>query len=75
MRVPRSRLEIAQTHEGKKSQHGWLVINVAGLELEGVSKIHVDLDEVEALKGRRDAVSSRLAELFGPANDDDLIPE
>jgi hypothetical protein len=72
MRVPRNRVELAQTHEGRAAEAGWVVVNIRGLELEGVTKLYVNMDEVESMKQKRDDVKSKLSQLFGDDDDDDF---
>ncbi len=57
MDFPKEKMEIVTSHGGKTSEKGWLVLKLGTLDLEGVSKIYVDLDAVEELQ-RQGAVPS-----------------
>jgi hypothetical protein len=54
MRVSRERLKIEPVVGGRESKAGWLVVDLKALELEGVQRLEVDLDDVEALRSRQD---------------------
>lgn len=73
MQVPKRRLEIAKTYNARSSNAGWLVIDVRGLELEGVTKLYVDLDEVHSLKAKREQAIPGFEDLFGEGDENDLI--
>ncbi len=63
MLFPDSRMEIAQSYQGKQPKNGWLVLRVTGMDLEGVDRIYIDLDQVEALREKR-AQAKRALEDF-----------
>jgi hypothetical protein len=73
MRLPARRLEIARTFEGRTSDAGWLVIDLRGLDLEGETKLCIDMDQVARIERQHDEARERLAELFGGCDDDDLM--
>ena len=62
MRFPPEKMDIAGVHEGKAADHGWLVLDISKLDLDGVTKLHVNLDEVEALKQSKGKEASALSE-------------
>lgn len=53
MEFPKERMGFAPSYQGKSQDEGWLVLDIAALELEGVSKIYVDLSQVEKVKRKR----------------------
>lgn len=53
MEFPKDKMEFSPTHEGKGTEQGWLVLDIRALDLEGVSKIYIDLSEVEKVKQKR----------------------
>jgi hypothetical protein len=68
MQVPRERLELKPSFQGRDSKAGWLTIRIKGLELEGVAALYLDLDDVEALRGKHQDAESllrRLADSLG----------
>ncbi|HEX2999804.1 MAG TPA: hypothetical protein VHR86_06170 [Armatimonadota bacterium] len=68
MEFPKEKMEIVPAHEGKASEKGWLVLHISALDLEGISKVFVNLDEVENLKGhgaRHEEMLERMRSLLG----------
>jgi hypothetical protein len=63
MRVPRERLELRPAVEGRESRAGWLVIDLKGMDLEGVRHLEVDLDQVEGLRQQQAQAGSLLESL------------
>jgi len=65
MRITRERLEVKPTFEGKDSPSGWLEINLKGLDLDGVTRLYVDLGDIESLRARQGAADDLLNRLRG----------
>jgi hypothetical protein len=68
MRVPRERIELRPSFQGRDSAAGWLAIRIKGLDLEAVEALYVDLADVETLRGKQKDAESlfrRLAESLG----------
>jgi len=59
MEFPGERMAITYSYQGKSSDTGWLVLNLRGLDLEGVNKLYVNLDDLEQLKLRQDRQESQ----------------
>jgi len=70
MRIPRERLEVKPTFEGKDSPAGWLEINLKGLDLDGVTKLYVDMADIEGLRARQGAADDLLKRLRGTLADE-----
>lgn len=60
MLLPKEKLGYTTTYQGRTSEAGWLVLNIANLDLEGVSKIYIDLSDVEEVKSRKSKESEAL---------------
>jgi len=58
MELPATRLRVMPSHKGKASNHGWLQIELRGLDLEGVSHLYVDLGDVQRIRGKADEAST-----------------
>lgn len=58
MRIPRERLSIHPTVEGRESKSGWLVIDLKALDLEGVQRLEVDMDDLDRLHSKQAEASS-----------------
>jgi hypothetical protein len=68
MQVPRERIELRPSFQGRASAAGWLVIRIKGLDLEGVEALHVDLADIETLHSKQqdaEALFKRLADRLG----------
>ena len=60
MDFPKEKISFLTTHHGEASPAGWLVLDVANLELEGVTKIYLDIRDVEAARARGDEQAEQL---------------
>jgi hypothetical protein len=60
MEVPARFLRVSPTHKGVPSVEGWLEIDLKALDLDGVSKLYVNLADVARVKGKRDAAAAVL---------------
>ncbi|MBI3944652.1 MAG: hypothetical protein HY321_01920 [Armatimonadetes bacterium] len=60
MDFPKEKMEFATTHGDKESDQGWLVLNLGTLDLEGVSRIYINLDLVDDLRKRGERHSDAL---------------
>ncbi|NPV48440.1 MAG: hypothetical protein HPY69_15990 [Armatimonadetes bacterium] len=61
MRIPARFLRISSVYNGVSSKEGWLEIDIRALDLDGVTKLHVNLDEVAGAKSKRDSAASTLS--------------
>ena len=50
MLFPKEKMDHTSTYQGNKSEEGWLVLNIGNMELEGVTKIYIDLNDVDVVK-------------------------
>jgi hypothetical protein len=50
MNFPKNRMRVTHSHEGRQSQKGWLVLDVRGLDLDGVNSIVISMEEIEQLQ-------------------------
>jgi len=68
MEFPKEHLGYSDTHGSKPSDNGWLILDVRTLDMEGVTKVYVNLDDVEAVKERKaqsESEADRLRKLLG----------
>lgn len=68
MDFPKEKMEFVTSHEGKTSDEGWLVLHIGGMDLDGITKIYIDLAEVAAVKQRGERhseVLERMRSLLG----------
>ncbi|MCS6950233.1 MAG: hypothetical protein RMM06_00795 [Armatimonadota bacterium] len=50
MNFPKNRMRITHAHEGRQSQKGWLVLDIRGLDLDGVNAIVIPIEDIEKLQ-------------------------
>ena len=50
MNFSKGRMRFVRGHDGSVSEAGWLELDVKAVDLEGVSKIFIDLAEVDRLR-------------------------
>jgi hypothetical protein len=77
MRIPARFLKVSSNYGGIQSHEGWLEIDIRALDLDGVTKLHVDLDDVARVKEKRDEATATVDAwdaLFGKKDDDGPPP-
>lgn len=60
MLFPKEKIGYTTSLQGNKSDEGWLVLNIGNVELEGVTKLYIDLREVDEIKQRASKESDAL---------------
>jgi hypothetical protein len=60
MDLPKEKIGFLKSHRGEVTLEGWLVLDVANLDLDAVTKIYVDMRDVEAARARADEEAERL---------------
>jgi len=60
MDLPQEKIGFLKSHRGEVTPEGWLVLDVANLDLDAVTKIYVDMRDVEAARIRGDEEAERL---------------
>lgn len=68
MRVPKQRVRFAATHESTTSPEGCIVIDLKGLDIEGVTSLVIDVADLEAARKAGDTQADakrRARELLG----------
>lgn len=68
MDFPKDKLDYTTTHRAETSSGGWLILNVHNIDLDGVNKIYINLDDVESVKQRRaksESEAERVKRLLG----------
>ena len=77
MLFPKNRLRFTTTYQGKDDQDGWIVLDMAGADIEGASKLYLSFTDIQKLKAGGDTTSERLKKarnLLG-GDDTELAPE
>lgn len=52
MQFPKDKMKFSIQCQGKESPKGWLVLDIRNVDLDGVSELCINLDDVEKLKTR-----------------------
>jgi len=63
MLFPSSRLRFSRTMPGHSSTDGWVVLEIGGVDLDGVRQVYVAVKDIEAVRNREAGASSRAEEL------------
>lgn len=74
MLFPKSKLRFTTLYQGKTDPEGWLILDLANMDLDGVNKLYIALDDVQKVKAQGDAANQRLENaksLFRSIGDDD----
>jgi hypothetical protein len=50
MLFPKEKIGHTVSYQGNKSDEGWLVLNIGNMELDGVNKIYIDLNDIDSIK-------------------------
>lgn len=60
MLFPRSRMRLVTSYQGKTAPGGWIVLDLAGVDLDGVNKLYLSVEDLEALQKAGDMTADRL---------------
>jgi hypothetical protein len=50
MLFPKEKMHVVTVYQGHTSDEGWLVLDFSKIDTEGISKIYIDLAEVERVR-------------------------
>jgi hypothetical protein len=53
MQIPARFLRVNPSYRGVQSEEGWLEIDIKAVDIEGVSRLYVNLDDVARLRTKR----------------------
>ena len=60
MLFPRNRMRFSSLYQGKTEPEGWIVLDLAGADLEGLRHLYLSLEDIEALRKGGDKALDRL---------------
>ncbi|MDE2125695.1 MAG: hypothetical protein KGJ62_03815 [Armatimonadetes bacterium] len=63
MLFPSGRMQFSRTMPGHSSTDGWLVLNIGGVDLDGVKQVYVAVKDIDALRTREAGASNRADQL------------
>jgi hypothetical protein len=73
MLFPKNKLRFTTLYQGNTDPEGWLILDLANMDLDGVNKIYIPLPDVQTAKDKGDAAMERLEKakmLFQSIGDD-----
>lgn len=50
MRFPRQRIQFSRVHDGKPTTEGYIVLNLKGFDMEGVTSLTIDLADIDSCR-------------------------
>jgi hypothetical protein len=62
MLFPKEKMSHTPTFQGNKTEEGWLVLDIGNMELEGVTRLYVDLIDIKEVKARREKETDALSQ-------------
>ena len=68
MRFPKQRLRFSGMHDGNPSPQGFIVLDIKGFDLEGVTSLALDVAEIDACRAagdKQDEEKHRVRDLLG----------
>lgn len=68
MLFPKNKMGHTTSYQGNKSEDGWLILDIGNLELEGVTKVYIDMRDVGEIKSKKskgDDALSKAKRLLG----------
>lgn len=61
MLFSKNRMRFTTTNQnGKDNPNGWIVLDLLGSEIDGVTKLYLSMEDIQALKQRGDVTSDKL---------------
>ena len=60
MLFPKSRMRFTSSFQGRSEPEGWIVLDVTGVDLDGVNKIYLSMADLQHLKEQGDTSIDRL---------------
>lgn len=60
MLFPKNRLSLTKTYQAKTDAQGWLVLDLSAIELEGVKKIYLPVEDVLQVQAKGEVAEDKL---------------
>ncbi len=68
MRFPKQRLAFTQVYDGKSSPHGYILLDLKGIDIEGVTSLALALEDIDACRAagdKQEEEKQRVRDLLG----------
>ena len=56
-------MSYTSAYQGNKSEEGWLILDIGNMELEGVTKLYIDLQDIGDIKSKKSKASETVSDL------------
>jgi hypothetical protein len=60
MLFPKNRMRFATSYQGRSEPDGWIMLDLAGVDMDGVNRIYVSVADVQKLREGGDTATDRL---------------
>ena len=60
MQFPKNRMRFTTSYQGKSEPEGWIVLDLAGVDMDGVNKIYLSVADLLRLREGGDVATDRL---------------
>jgi len=60
MQFPMNRMRFTTSYQGKSEPEGWIVLDLAGVDMDGVNKIYLSVADLLRLREGGDVATDRL---------------
>jgi hypothetical protein len=60
MEFPKEKLHFVTSQGGNSSPQGWLILNIANMDLDGVNRLVISLEDVDRLRAAGDVQAEKL---------------
>lgn len=77
MLFPKNRMRLTHTRQGKNDPEGWITLDLAGFDLEGIRTLYLPVSDLNAIREGGDKQADRLnrAKTLLRVEDEDLPAE
>ena len=60
MLFPKNKMKFTTTYAGKTEKSGWVVLEMANVDLEGVNKIYLSMEDIDKIKQSANIANEKL---------------
>jgi hypothetical protein len=71
MLFPKNKMRFTTTYQGKTEPDGWIVLDVKGVDLDGLGKIYLSIEDIRKLQQGGDMTTDKLKQARSLLGGDD----
>lgn len=60
MLYPKEKMSYTPVYKGNKSADGWLILDIGNVELDGVTRVYIDMRDVDDVKKKKSSQDDAL---------------